>query len=380
MESKIWKCNVHGRPLELYCNSCKTYICAECLSTHSASCPAADYDHVFGRAQKIALPKLQQLLAQNEQVGPQFEDESVSLLTNLCNIITPLKTTVTEHAESAEKLNELVLNVEKFAQANQKANFQERKKKQLEALKKQLQEALTEQNLAAVSQLTHRALAEGEVQKGSKEEAKIATALKTDIKGLNYLDTYKSMAEDLQRILAQCDRLRLNKSVFNWKCDRRYVSSKLSVAENGLEIRCSESGGYAAVVGDTPIDYGVLVYEVTASGLCCNGKEGFGVIEVGKFRELYSVNSKTQNAHDYMIGLMCGDMPKSMLVLTGKELLLDVPYVVSINMCDHVMNIKGPGTLLTTELESGVAYVPCFSLGCTNNVMKIKPLEAMEEE
>ncbi len=377
---KIWLCQKHARPLEVYCTRCKSQICPECISTHeSPACPEPDFDHVFKHAAEASVPKLDGLIKEAASLGPEHDVESTDLLTSLYNIITPLKRLVDEHTDYMEKLKAGFKQIESYAKSVQKAK-KTSAEAELQQCKKRLQAAVSSQNISETIRVLKKIDAERgkQVDKGADKALVMNVAGK--LKDEKPVEDLRKLAEEVQKVLFKCQRLRLNFSVFNWRCDRKYLSPKLALSEDGLEITCIQGTNYACIIGDTPIDYGIMVFEVTSSGLCCSGKEGFGVIEYDTFRDIYAANPNLPSAYDHMIGLMQGDVAKGMVILTGNELLLDVPFTVSINMCDHVLNVKGPGTLLTAELKSGVRYVPCFSLGCTRNKFTIRPLEALFDE
>ena len=374
-------CYEHSRPLELYCDVCKTYICPVCLSDHYSACPTPKFKHVFRHASDVSLPKLDKLIKDSDTIGPEHNDESVLLLTSLYNVISPLKHLTEEHNEFMDKLKKSTKEIEslhKYLEGRRATNSS--REQELLSCQRNLTAALTSKNLIGAVKFTLQAFVMNPEKKKMEEEKAAVEKVRETVRIEGEVKKLRELAESVKAVLLKCQSLRLNFSVFNWRCDPNYLSPKIGLSEDGLEIKCVKGTGYAAIIGDTPIDYGIMVFEVTASGLCCSGKEGFGIIEYSKYKELFAANPETPTAYDSMTGLMHGDIVKNMLVLTGNELLLDVPFTVSINMCDHVLNIKGPGTLLTTELKTGVQYVPCFSLGCEKNKFVVHPLEAMIDE
>jgi len=377
---KLANCVQHNRPLELFCLTCKKLICPECLSTHDNTCPECDYEHILQYSQRITLPKLDAMISENEMQGPENDIESQELLTSLYNIITPLQRTVEEHTTYMNQLKSVDKEINLILKGAKVKLELEGKQKEYEKYEKRMHQALKDHNIKEVVTLCKLITTEGEKRRGYKEEIKIMNDIKPNLNTEKDIEAIRKVADEVQLILFRCQRLRLNFSVLNWKIDKNFLSPKISLSENCLEISCSQGTNYASIIGDIPIDYGQMSFEVTSSNLCCNGKEGFGLIEYEKYKEIYAANPLCPSAYDDMIGLFQGDIVKGMLILTGNELLLDVPFTVNIDMCNLVMNIKGPGTLLTTELKSGVQYVPCFSIGCTKNKFIIRPLEAIIDE
>eukprot|EP00831_Metopus_contortus_P013048 TRINITY_DN15264_c0_g1_i3.p1 TRINITY_DN15264_c0_g1~~TRINITY_DN15264_c0_g1_i3.p1 ORF type:complete len:146 (+),score=29.32 TRINITY_DN15264_c0_g1_i3:24-461(+) len=84
------------------------------------------------------------------------------------------------------------------------------------------------------------------------------------------------------------------------------------------------------------------------------------------------------NAEYMGIGLFHNNTVKGMETISGNSCTSGSKYIVKVDMVEHFMIIKGPSCHLKATLKVDTEYVPCFSLGCRNNKMIIKPLDIID--
>ena len=89
----------------------------------------------------------------------------------------------------------------------------------------------------------------------------------------------------------------------------------------------------------------------------------------------YESDKATPTVYNSMIGLMYRQEAKNMDVKEIRDMEMGSKYYVRVNIPELYVTIEGPGTKLKAELKSGIVYYPCFSCGCSNNKLKIRPLE-----
>ena len=249
----------------------------------------------------------------------------------------------------------------------------------LTADKRRLETALKSDNMEAVITLTKKITGEAEITKKENLEKHIIGKIKASIPNITYGKHYKELIETLQALAIRCQRLRLSGYMADWKCDRKYFGRKMTLSEDGLTYGNSAGDGYPAIIGDTPIEMGVCMFEVIPSGLNCNGKEGFGIVELEVYKAAYASSPETPAVHDQMIGFMYSTDVHNMTAVQSAAMVMDKPYVVKVDMNTLTMTIKGQGVLFTATLKPDKVYVPCFSLGCTGNKLQIKLLSTDDD-
>ncbi len=377
---KIWKCLQHDRATEIYCKSCKTYICPECLTTHGSDGHKPELIHIFKYAPEVALPILDHLLKDISGKDSEMNLDASEFVATLGAVVPTIKEAVTAHAESVLMLKSLVSQIEMYVAPLKQQPFADRITKGLTTDKKRLEEALKKKDVQTAVSLTKKIEAEGQISGGSDKDRALVSKVKAAISSLADLKTYKELINAIQLLAFKCQHLRLNQCITDWKCDRKYLSTKMTLSEDGLTFGNNAGNGYPAIIGDTPFDSGVLAYEVTPSGLCCSGKEGFGIIELSKYKTKQAADAATPTVYDDMIGLLYNNTARNMRVVAGSEFRNNEKYTVKADLSSLKMTIKGPNCNLTADLKPDTAYVPCFSCGCRNNKLVIKPIECYDEE
>lgn len=377
---KLWKCIHHEKPNELYCKTCKNYICAECISNHMTECTSPQYLHVFHYSPEIAMPLLDNMLKEIcAGTDSEINVDAMEFISNLSTIVPTLKEAISLHAQSVNHLKNLVNQIEQFLAPLQQQSFVDRIRMGLTADKKRLEQALKSKDLQTVISITRKVEAESVISGGGKKDKELIGKVKSTLSSLSDLKAYKELIAVTQLLICKCEHLRLNQCIGNWKCDKKYVSTKMTLSEDGLTYGNQAGSGYPSIIGDVPFEYGMFAFEVTPSGLCCNGKEGFGIIDLEKYKAAHAADNTTPVTHDNMIGLLYNNVAKNMTVVANSEMRMNEKHVVKVDLVNLKMTIKGTGCSLKADLQPNVTYVPVFSLGCRNNKLIIKPLESFDD-
>ena len=375
---KIWKCIRHDKATEIYCKTCKAYICPECVTDHGEDGHKPEFLHVFDYSQAVASPLLDNLLKDISGKDSEMNFDATEFVFMLGTVVPQIKETVMAHATSVQTLKALVGQIEQYVAPLKQQPFVDRIRKGLTADKKRLEEALKKKDVQTVVTLSKKIEAEGQISGGAEMDKELIAKIKSSITSLTDLKTYKELTQAIQLLAYKCQHLRLNQNVSDWKCDKKYLTTKMTLSEDGLTYGNQAGNGYPGIIGDMPVDSGILAFEVTPSGLCCSGKEGFGIIEFEKYKAKFAADSTTPTIHDDMIGLQHNNVAKNMTVVSGSELRNNEKYVVKADLTNCKMTIKGPGCHIKADLKPETVYVPCFSCGCRNNKFIIKPADAYD--
>ena len=377
---KTWKCLTHDALAELYCRGCQKYICAECLTTHADDGHKAQYVHIVNYAAESALPTLDYLLKEIGNADSEKNLDATELVSSLGKVMPAIKETINAHVQAVTLLKSLATQIEASTGPAKQQPFIERMRLGLTSDKKRLEQALKNKELQTLVTLTKKIEAEGKVTGGIDKDLALIAKAKEKVRTLVDLKNYQELSDILQLLAIKCHRLGLAHGQSDWKCDRKYLSSKMSLSEDGLTFGNTAGNGYPAIIGDVVFDSGLCVYEVVPTGLCCNGQEGFGMIEHEKYLAAHRADSSTPTVHDNIIGLLFGNVAKNMTVVAGSEMRMQEKYIVKADLISLEMTIKGPGCSLKAPLKADTAYVPCFSCGCQNNKLAIRPLEMADDD
>jgi hypothetical protein len=372
---KLWKCPAHDRVAEIYCKTCKSYICVECLTTHAIDGHKPEYIHVLKYSPTVALPLLDHILSDIGSKDSELNFEASEFISTMTAVLPQVKEAIFAHAQSVSLLKTLVTQLEGYLGPVKQQPFVDRIRMGLTSDKKRLEKAYETKDVQTIITLTKKIEAEAKVSAGSEGEKVLIKKTKEKLATLSDLSRYKELIEVIQLLVFKCQHFRLNQSLAGWRCDRKYLSTKMTLSEDGLTFGNQAGNGYPAIIGDVPFDSGIFAFEVSVSGLCCNGKEGFGIIELEKYLTAHRADNTTPAVYDHMIGLLHTNLAKNMTVVSGHDLRMNEKYVVRVDLLAYQMTIKGPGASLKADLKPDTAYVPCFSCGCRNNKIVIKPLE-----
>jgi len=372
---KIWRCKTHDKGFEIYCDACKNYICVECISNHEEVCANPKFVHVFKHATEVGLPKIDKMLEEMTSTDSEIASEANSLMGALSEIAPQLKQVITEHHQSSQILKSLVSQLESKIIPSKQQPISEQIRMGLTSDKKRLENALKDDEMQTVITLTKKIIGESEVSRKTDFEKPAIQKIKAKIATMDYINSYKELTDCLTQLSSKCQRLRLGGCITSWKCDTRYLSRKMSLTPDGLTIGNTSGDGYPAIIGDTPIDTGICIYEVVPTGLNCTGTEGFGIIELEKYKTIQAANADTPTVGNDIIGYMYSNEAKNMTAVRSKSMEMGSKYIVRVDMNNLTMTIKGNDLLLTASLKPATVYVPCFSTGCTGNKFAIKPLD-----
>ena len=347
---------------------------------HGSDGHKPDYIHIYKYSPEVALPLLDHLLKDISGKDSEMNLDASEFVDTLGTIVPTIKEAVFAHAESVLVLKSLVTQLEMYVAPLKQQPFVDRIRKGLTADKKRLEEALKNKETQTVVSLTKKIEAEVQITGGAEKDKELIGKVKGTIASLSDVKVYKQLIDAIQMLAFKCQHLRLNQCITDWKCDRKYLTTKMTLTEDGLTYGNQAGNGYPGIIGDTPFDCGILAFEVTPSGLCCGGKEGFGIIELSKYKTKFASDSTTPTIYDDMIGLFHNGTAKNMTVVAGSECRNDTKYLVKADLSTLKMTIKGPGCSLKTDLKADTSYVPCFSCGCRNNKLAIKPVEAYGDD
>ncbi len=377
---KISNCQRHSRTTEIYCEACKNYLCVECLSTHENDCPKAQYVHIFKRAEQYALPTLDRLISEVAGTDQEIYKEGEKFMASLAEIGPDLKRVSKEHLQTVQVLKGLVTQLDAHIGPISRQPISEQMRSGLTSDKRRLEKALEDDNLEAIITLTKKILGEAEVTKKDNLEHDLIPKIKSLLASSQYKPVYKELNDTLGTISAKYNRLRLTGYSTEWKCDTKYLTSKMSLSPDGLVYGNTAGNGYPAIIADTLIEGGMCLFEVIPDGLNCTGKEGFGIIDIEKYKQCFKSDPTTPVAYNDMIGFLYSDEARGMKVVKTRSMAMGQKYYVKVDMINYKMEIKGPGAYFTAELSPETVYVPCFSCGCTGNKITIKPLGMEGEE
>lgn len=283
---------------------------------------------------------------------------------------------ITIQEKKFQNLQKMLKQLKVFSQHTSKGSFGDVMIKGLQSDKKNCEKAMSDKNPELALKIALKVQAEALINQISVSPSDLVKQMEIDIKKLDELKLYEQALIAASMMLTKCASLRMMHTDFNWKVDRKMLSSKLTLSEDGLTLGNSASNGYPGAVGTMPfIDGGMYAFRVTPQSLQCSNKEGFGIIEADKWKAAHKKDSVTPLVHDDMIGFLYSNTAKNMKSDTIESMKMDQKYYVRVNLVDYNVNITGPGLSLHADLKSGTEYYPCFSLGCSSNKLLIKPLE-----
>jgi len=372
---KIGECLLHQRVTEIYCSACKSYLCIECLNAHDLSCDSTKYIHVFKHAEQFALPRFDKMTEELTS-DKEINNEAENLVKELAAVVPDLKSVANEHIQSMNILKNLAKQLESMAAPTRVQPISEQMRAGLTNDKKSLENAIKSENLECVIKLTKKIIGEAEITRKENLEKEAFAQIKSAISSMSYTSKYKETIDNLQALAIRCQRLRLCGYITNWKIDRKYLSRKMTLSEDGLEYGNSASDGYPCIIGDTPIETGICIFEVIPTGLNCTAKEGFGIIEYNTYLDKVKADPVTPICNEQMMGVFYSNSIKRMDAKQSGTMQMGSAYRVRVDMGNLTCTIKGPNIEATGKLDANTVYVPCFSLGCSGNKLRIKIIDS----
>eukprot|EP00826_Nyctotherus_ovalis_P009675 TRINITY_DN12560_c0_g1_i5.p1 TRINITY_DN12560_c0_g1~~TRINITY_DN12560_c0_g1_i5.p1 ORF type:complete len:326 (-),score=65.37 TRINITY_DN12560_c0_g1_i5:98-1075(-) len=325
----------------------------------------------------MAIPTLEKLIERTGEEDSKVNLRVVEFVSNMNGFLPKLKEELKSRMEAVSVIQKLVRQMENYA-VPVKQQLVDRIRNGLTTDKKKLEEALESRNLEKVVSLTMKIEAENKTT-GVTKEISLVSNVKSTISALTDIHIYKQILDSLQMLSFKCQHLRLSQCIVDWCCDRKYLSNKMVLSEDGLTYGNQVGHGYPAIIGNTPFDSGIMAFEVTPFSLCCKGKEGFGIIELSKYLTKYAADNVTPTAYEEMLGLFYNGIHRGVNAVSGCLMKNNATYVVKADMSKLELSITGPDCKLIGSLKADTKYVPCFSCGCRANKLVIKPIEAYNE-
>lgn len=381
MEPISLNCVRHQLPNEVYCLECKSYLCGECISDHATASHNPRYLHVMQYAPKCIVPKIDTRMEalKSSTSGDSTEAESKLLKQGLEEIVPRMKELTESHEKTLSLLRKIFSKLSAYAKRPVKENFFDNVVKGLNNDKSRLKKALSERKTEDTLKIAQKIDIESMLSSSKVDSAALIQELAKAVEMMEQYDPLREAVAAASAVAAKCRTLRMVQYENNWKCDRRYLSSKMNLSEDGLTFGNTATSGYPAIIGDLPFETGLYAFEVIPASLECSGKEGFGIIEISKYLAAHQRDSAAPTVYDDMIGFLYQDTVRNMTVVQAHNMQMGVKYYVKVNMLELTMTITGPGLKLQATLKPGVAYAPCFSCGCSSNLIQIRPLSEYDE-
>jgi len=379
MEESLINCVVHKRLNEIHCTECNTFLCLECIAGHKTETHKAKYVHVMHHAKSQTLHKIDSLKTSVENSESKLEIEAKELVEGINKLAPEINETVNLYMERFEKLKGTMKVLMSCIKYSLKGDYKENVRKSLEIEKKQLQRLIKAQDVKELLKLTQKIEEETKVAKNQERSQDLLLALRSEVREIKDSNVYKSILVSAKSLVAKSNIYRLSNYQKDWTCDRKYLSIKMYLSPDNLTFGNTATNGYPGIIGTMAFDIGLYAYEAIPVGLDCNEKEGFGIIEKDAYLEAHKSDPVTPIVYNKMIGFLYRKEARNMTVEKIKEMSMNEKYYVRVNIPDLLMTINGPGVKLSTHLKPGVVYYPCFSCGCSNNRIKIRPLSHFEE-
>ena len=375
--SKNSQCIFHARLSEIYCLTCNSFLCPECIGEHADSKHEPKYIHASVYAQQFTYPKIDTLIESTEKNKTKLNDEVLEFTTILTKHIPEAKAKIEEYIKTVNALKGILTEISGYSTAILESDYAEKIKHGLANDKKALENAIKNKDLSAIVSISRRVEAEEKLSSGVTTGT-LASDLTKGLVILSDAKSHEKLLDTLQLIMFKGQQLKLYSYIGQWRIDSKYVSTKMTLSDNGLIYGNKASSGYVAIIGDTLLVNCKVAFGVIPRGLCCNGKEGFGIIEYDTYERIYKGDKTTPTAYDNMVGFLYNNVAKNMTAEQMTNMQMGEKYTVKVDLIEHTMSITGNNLKLTTKLKPDTIYVPCFSCGCSNNKIEVTPLESYD--
>ena len=246
---------------------------------------------------------------------------------------------VERHEKNLECLSKVTKQLVTYSKQNMKGNISKNITKSFEIDKTTLGNAIKAGNVKTTLRIVQKVEEMTSLSKEQIPTKKILEKFKEDLEIMKKKDLMKNVTSIASRIATKFRMMRDNKYVKDWCCDRQYLTSKMTLSEDGLTYGNSATNGYPAIIGNIEFDNGLYAFEVTPIDLDCTGKEGFGIIEHEEYLEIFRNDSTTPAAYDKMIGFLYKDVAKNMTVETITSMQSGRKYFVRINRTVCMLHI-----------------------------------------
>jgi len=379
MELVSITCVRHQALNSMYCKVCKEYLCPECITDHGTELHKPEYMHITQYAPAYVLPKVQKLIEAIPEETKDTDKEIEELKEGLEELLPELNEIVKFHETGLKYLKQIATTLGCSPHQRKKEKYSDNIKKGLDLDKALLEKMIKGKNIKGTLKIVQKIDEVAELYKKKTPIINLLTEFQKDIEILKKRDILKNISNITGIIGTKYRLLKATRYNKDWKCDRKYLTTKMTLSEDGLVYGNSTSSGYPAIIGDVSFNDGLYAFEVIPEGLDCTGKEGFGIIEHDLYLSAFETDPVTPTVHDKMIGFLYKRQAQNMTAVNITDMALGAKYYVKVNMVELTMEITGPGVLLTTKLKPDTSYVPCFSCGCTSNKLRIRPLDEYEE-
>ncbi len=373
-------CLTHNRLNEIYCTECSSYLCPECVSVHKSASHKPNYIHVMQYAPTKVVPQIDAMLGSVKDQEKVIESEAAEINGAMERLLPRLKQAVETYNQRVVQLKSLTSQLTTYSRQKYKGSLTEQARASLTSDKQRIETLVKEKKIAPLLRLTQKIDEEAQLAEKQEKVGALVEQLKKSTEQAQDLGVYKAVIAAAGQLSAKCGRLRFSHYTGDWKCDKQYVSSKMSLSEDGLTFGNTSSSGYPAIIGNIDFDSGLYAFEVIPTSLECSGKEGFGIIEKALYLRAYQADNTTPTVYDTMMGFLFKNEAKNMKAESTSDMQMGQKYYVKVNIPELYVTIKGPGLSLRGDLKEGVVYVPCFSCGCTSNKLQIRPLTSFEED
>jgi len=380
MKAQIQKCLDHGRLNEIFCNGCKKFICARCLSFHEPHNTEGEYIHVLKYAQDKITPIFDSLIESAAERERNIEKESVEVITRLQEIMPRLTEAITLQQKKLIELKSITERLKDYC--NQATTERISENSIINGIitdKEKLEKALKDKDVSETLKLSVKIRVDQTLTKEKVHVKDLMKNLDNAMKELKEQTELERALATINGVLVKCNSLQLIPYINDWRCDRAYLSTKMYLSEDGLTFGNTATNGYPAIIGNVPFDSGLYAFEVIPHGLECAKKEGFGIIEKEKYLAAFARDATTPTVGEDMIGFLYSKEYKNMKAIRAGEMRMDTKYYVKVNIPELTVVIFGPDLLLKANLKPNVVYYPCFSCGCSNNRITIRPLTTYNE-
>eukprot|EP00830_Metopus_es_P014530 TRINITY_DN388_c0_g3_i1.p1 TRINITY_DN388_c0_g3~~TRINITY_DN388_c0_g3_i1.p1 ORF type:complete len:416 (+),score=99.76 TRINITY_DN388_c0_g3_i1:65-1312(+) len=380
MEARSLECIIHQARLnELFCKTCKVYMCARCISGHDKA-HASSIVHILHYTPTNTLPKIDSLIEAAKEKEKEVDVESKGIVTSLQVVYPEIRDIMLLHDNQARMLKTLIQKLAPFSNETSKERKAPNIAEGLLNEKKKLEGYIKEKKVKEALQLAFKIENEAEAVAVTEPGESLVKRLHAEMKKLKEQALYKDILSAANLLMTKCQLLKIMTFDSNWTIDKTFQSTKMFLSEDNLTYGCTSSNGYPGIIGTANSDNGSFAFEVIPTSLCCSGKEGFGIVERDRYIEEHKKDNVTPTIHTFMMGYTYKNEVRNMTKEEAKDLEMGKKYYVKCNVSDLKVTITGPGVKLSAELKPGVAYAPALSCGCSGNRIKIRPLASMEEE
>eukprot|EP00831_Metopus_contortus_P060562 TRINITY_DN5245_c0_g1_i2.p1 TRINITY_DN5245_c0_g1~~TRINITY_DN5245_c0_g1_i2.p1 ORF type:complete len:398 (+),score=52.71 TRINITY_DN5245_c0_g1_i2:135-1328(+) len=372
-------CQRHDRPNEIVCLTCKKYLCPMCFTDHCKDGHTASYSHILEYSKKHTLSKIDILKENVIETKDKIASEVKIIVDAISEMLPGLKKISEESFHCSQQMNSQVSKLKSFSKTKDADVSCEKIIETIEKDKDVISKNIEKCNFSEVVKMSLKYEKESEMMKNQMKASDIYREMDSSLNEIEKSDHFSKLNKALNLLSTKCYFLHLMNYSNNWRLDKQYLTSKMSLSEDGLTFGNTATNGHPGIIGDVPWESGLWAYEVIPIHLCCSGKDGFGIMELKRYQEIFKNDSVTPSIFNDIIGFLWTDQVKNMTAKTSCPMQLNSKYYVRINLVDYYMTITGPGVSLRTELKPGVAYVPALSCGCSSNRLVIRPLEYFEE-